>query len=420
MGRPPLPFVLTRACSCSDARGDFHIHLHVENGFTGVPRLVNVALIGYKFMGKSHSNAYRQVAHFFPELGVSAVMKVLVGRSASGVAAAASQFGWQETATDWRAVVARKDIDVVDIVTPGDSHAEIAIAAAQAGKHVFCEKPLANTVQEAESMTAAVEKAGVRNMVAFNYRRVPAIAFARQLIDSGRIGTIYHFRARYLQDWIMDPEFPLVWRLDKSQAGSGPMGDLGAHIIDLAQYLVGDISLVTGMAETFIKERPLVADSNAGLGASGSSQRGQVTVEDAAAFVTRFGSGAMGTFEVSRFAGGNKNANTFEINGSKGSIRFNLERLNELEYLDLTVPSSEQGFRDIMVTDGGHPYMGAWWPAGHIIGWEHTFTHEVRDLLAAIESGQDVHPNFRDGLQVQKVLDAVDRACASKRWEQVS
>jgi predicted dehydrogenase len=381
---------------------------------------VNVALIGYKFMGKSHSNAYRQVAHFFPDLGALPVMNTLCGRDRQAVEQAAGQLGWQQTAIDWKEVVRRPDIDLVDIVTPGDSHAAIAIAAAQAGKHVFCEKPLANTVAEAERMLEAVQKAGVRNMVAFNYRRVPAIAYARQLIDEGRIGRIYHFRARYLQDWIMDPNFPLVWRLDKNAAGSGPMGDLGAHIIDLARYLVGDFDEVTGMAETFIKERPLAESSDAGLGARGGATKGQVTVEDAAAFVTRFTNGAMGTFEVTRFAGGNRNANTFEINGSKGSLRFNLERLNELEFLDLTQPSTEQGFRDLMITDGAHPYMAAWWPAGHIIGWEHTFTHEVRDLMEAIAGKTEVHPDFLDGLRVQQVLDAVERAANSRRWERVA
>ncbi|MGI8916204.1 MAG: Gfo/Idh/MocA family protein [Chloroflexota bacterium] len=381
---------------------------------------VNVALIGYKFMGKSHSNAYRQVGHFFPDLGALPVMNTVCGRDRPGVEQAARQLGWQQVATDWNEVVRRPDIDLVDIVTPGDSHADIAIAAAQAGKHVFCEKPLANTVAEAERMLEAVQKAGVRHMVAFNYRRVPAIAYARQLIDEGRIGRIYHFRARYLQDWIMDPNFPLVWRLDKNAAGSGPMGDLGAHIIDLARYLVGELDEVTGMAETFIKERPVLESSDAGLGASGGARKGQVTVEDAAAFVTRFTNGAMGTFEVSRFAGGNRNANTFEINGSKGSIRFNLERLNELEFLDLSQPSTEQGFRDLMITDGAHPYMSAWWPAGHIIGWEHTFTHEVRDLMEAIAGKTAVHPDFVDGLRVQQVLDAVERAAASKRWERVA
>jgi predicted dehydrogenase len=275
-------------------------------------------------------------------------------------------------------------------------------------------------VAEAERMVEAVQKAGVRNMVAFNCRRVPAIAYARQLIDEGRIGRIYHFRARYLQDWIMDPNFPLVWRLDKNAAGSGPMGDLGAHIIDLARYLVGEFDEVTGMAETFIKERPVLESSDAGLGASGGAGKGLVTVEDAAAFVTRFTNGAMGTFEVSRFAGGNKNSNTFEINGSLGSIRFNLERLNELEFLDLSQPSTEQGFRDLMITDGAHPYMAAWWPAGHIIGWEHTFTHEVRDLLQAIAGKTVVHPDFVDGLRVQQVLDAVERAANSRRWERVA
>ncbi len=381
---------------------------------------VNVALIGYKFMGKSHSNAYRQVAHFFPELGAVPVMTAICGRDRQGVEQAARQLGWQRAATDWQSLVKSPDIQLVDIVTPGDSHADIAIAAAQAGKHVFCEKPLANTVGEAERMVEAVQKAGVRHMVAFNYRRVPAIKYARQLIDEGRVGQIYHFRARYLQDWIMDPNFPLVWRLDKNAAGSGPMGDLGAHIIDLARYLVGDFEEVTGMAETFIKERPLVQASDAGLGATGGSQKGQVTVEDAAAFVARFVNGAMGTFEVSRFAGGNRNANTFEINGNKGSIRFNLERLNELEFLDLQQPAAEQGFRNLMVTDGAHPYMAAWWPPGHIIGWEHTFTHEVRDLLEAIAAGAEVHPDFVDGLRVQQVLDAVERACAGKRWERVA
>jgi predicted dehydrogenase len=381
---------------------------------------VNVALIGYKFMGKSHSNAYRQVAHFFPDLGALPVMNTLCGRDRQAVEQASGQLGWQQAAIDWKEVVRRPDIDLVDIVTPGDSHAAIAIAAAEAGKHVFCEKPLANTVAEAERMLEAVQKAGVRNMVAFNYRRVPAIAYARQLIDEGRIGRIYHFRARYLQDWIMDPNFPLVWRLDKNAAGSGPMGDLGAHIIDLARYLVGDFDEVTGMAETFIKERPLAESSDAGLGARGGATKGQVTVEDAAAFVTRFTNGAMGTFEVTRFAGGNRNANTFEINGSKGSLRFNLERLNELEFLDLTQPSTEQGFRDLMITDGAHPYMAAWWPAGHIIGWEHTFTHEVRDLMEAIAGKTEVHPDFLDGLRVQQVLDAVERAANSRRWERVA
>lgn len=383
-------------------------------------RQINVALIGYKFMGKSHSNAYRQVAHFFPDIGVSPVMKVLCGRDRAGVSAAAAQFGWQEISTDWREVVRRPDVDLIDIVTPGDSHAEIAIAAAAAGKHVFCEKPLANTVAEAEQMVEAVQKAGVRTMVAFNYRRVPAVAYARRLIDEGRIGRIYHFRARYLQDWIMDPNFPLVWRLDKKAAGSGPLGDLGAHIIDLARYLVGEFDEVTGMAETFIKQRPVLAATDAGLGATAGQQMGEVTVEDAAAFVARFTNGAMGVFEVSRFAGGNKNANTFEINGSKGSIRFNLERLNELEFLDLSTLAVEQGFRDIMVTDGGHPYMAAWWPAGHIIGWEHTFTHEVRDLLSAIATGSAATPDFMDGLRIQQVLDAVERACTSHRWERVA
>jgi predicted dehydrogenase len=377
---------------------------------------INVGLIGYKFMGKAHSNAYRQVAAFFPDVALKPVLKVLCGRDQAAVREAADQYGWEQTAGDWREVVARDDIGLIDISTPGDSHAPIAIAAAQSGKHIFCEKPLANTLGEARQMIDAVNKAGVVGMVNFNYRRVPAVQLAKRLIDEGRIGTVYHWRAVYLQDWIMDPNFPLVWRLQKDAAGAGTLGDLGAHIIDLARMLLGEISAVTGLTETFIKQRPVQAASDSGLGAKAGAAMGEVTVDDAALFLTRFASGALGSFEVTRFAKGRANYNAFEINGSKGSIVFNLHRLNELEVFFDDDPPEVRGFRNVLVTEGAHKYIGAWWPAGHTIGWEHTFTHGVYDLLNGIAAGQSPAATFEDGLRCQAILDAVERSAASKSW----
>ncbi len=378
---------------------------------------IGVGLVGYKFMGKSHSNAYRQVASFFPNLALKPEMKALCGRDEAGVKAAAEQFGWQGYETDWKKLVARSDIGLIDVSTPGDSHAAIAIAAAENGKHVFCEKPLANTLAEARLMLAAVRKNNVVGMVNFNYRRVPAIQLAKSLIESGRLGKIYHWRAVYLQDWIMDPNFPLVWRLQKDIAGAGTLGDLGAHIIDLARMLVGEITEVTGMTETFIKQRPIQAASDAGLGATAGQEFGEVTVDDAALFLTRFANGAVGTFEVTRFAKGRANYNSFEINGSKGSISFNLERMNELNVLLEDGQSDVEGFRNVLVTNGGaHKYVGAWWPAGHIIGWEHTFTHGVMDLLSGIAVGKSPDPTFEDGLRCQSVLDAIEASASSKQW----
>ena len=377
---------------------------------------INVGLIGYKFMGKAHSNAYRQVAAFFPDVALKPVLKVLCGRDQAAVREAADQYGWEQTAGDWREVVAREDIGLIDISTPGDSHAPIAIAAAQSGKHIFCEKPLANTLGEARQMIDAVNKAGVVGMVNFNYRRVPAVQLAKRLIDEGRIGTVYHWRAVYLQDWIMDPNFPLVWRLQKDAAGAGTLGDLGAHIIDLARMLLGEISAVTGLTETFIKQRPVQAASDSGLGAKAGAAMGEVTVDDAALFLTRFASGALGSFEVTRFAKGRANYNAFEINGSKGSIVFNLHRLNELEVFFDDDPPEVRGFRNVLVTEGAHKYIGAWWPAGHTIGWEHTFTHGVYDLLNGIAAGQSPAATFEDGLRCQAILDAVERSAASKSW----
>jgi predicted dehydrogenase len=380
---------------------------------------IGVGLVGYKFMGKSHSNAYRQVSAFFPELPLHPVMKAICGRDEAAVKQAAEQMGWQGYETDWRKLVARQDIGLVDISTPGDTHAPIAIEAAQSGKHIFCEKPLANTLAEARQMLDAVNRNKVVGMVNFNYRRVPAVQLAKDLIDSGRLGTIYHWRAVYLQDWIMDPNFPLVWRLQKDVAGAGTLGDLGAHIIDLARMLVGEITDVTGLTETFIKQRPVLAASDAGLGATAGQEMGEVTVDDAALFLTRFANGAVGTFEVTRFAKGRANYNSFEINGSKGSLRFNLERMNELEVLLEDDMPDVAGFRNVLVTNGGaHKYVGAWWPAGHIIGWEHTFTHGVLDLLNGIVVGKSPQPTFEDGLRCQAVLDAVEKSAGSRQWVQ--
>ena len=377
---------------------------------------IGVGLVGYKFMGKSHSNAYRQVKHFFPDCAFTPEMTALCGRDEAAVKQAAIDMGWNGYETDWKKLVTRKDIGLVDVSTPGDSHAAIAIAAANEGKHVFCEKPLANTLSEARAMAEAVKKNGVVGMVNFNYRRVPAVQLAKRLIQDGRIGKIYHWRSVYLQDWIMDPNFPLVWRLQKDIAGAGTLGDLGAHSIDLARMLVGEISEVTGMTETFIKQRPKLGGTTTSLGAVGTAEMGEVTVDDAALFMTRFANGAVGTFEATRFANGRRNYNSFEINGSKGSIVFNLERMNELQVLFNDDAADVQGFRTILVTEGVHPYMSAWWPAGHIIGWEHTFTHGVYDLINGIAKNVSPEPTFDDGVRCQAVLDAIETSASNKQW----
>ncbi|HEX9996236.1 MAG TPA: Gfo/Idh/MocA family oxidoreductase, partial [Abditibacterium sp.] len=330
---------------------------------------VGIGLIGYAFMGKTHSNAYRQVNKFF-DPSVTPRLRALCGRNEDNVRRAADHLGWESYETDWRKLIDRADIDIVDIATPGNQHREMAIYAAKAGKTVFCEKPLGNTFADAKEMLDAAEQAKVVNMVCFNYRRVPAIALAKRMIENGDLGRIYHFRARYLQDWIADPGFPLVWRLQKEIAGSGTLGDIGAHILDLSTFLVGNISSLSGMTETFVKERPLQAASTGteGLTAKASTEMGQVTVDDAAAFMTRFENGAMGVFEATRFAPGRRNFNSFEINGEKGSIAFNFERMNELEYFNNDDPTDRQGFRTINVNENDQPYSGIYWPPGHIIG----------------------------------------------------
>ncbi len=380
---------------------------------------LNIAMIGYKFMGKAHSNAWRQADKFF-SLKARPRLKVLCGRDEAAARAAADQLGWAETAADWREVVERPDVDVVDICTTNDTHAEIAIAAARAGKAVLCEKPLALNVAQCRQMVDAVKKARVTHMVCHNYRRIPAIALAHRMIRNGDLGTIYHYRARYLQDWIVDPKFPLVWRLQSKIAGSGAHGDIHAHIIDLARHLVGEFSEVQGLLHTFIKERPLLSEAGGGLAARGGAKKGKVTVDDAAMCLARFRNGAIGNLEATRFALGRKNGIQIEINGSKGSLFFDFEDMNRLKFYNQADPADRQGFRDILVTEGVHPFAGAWWPPGHIIGYEHTFVHTIADFVNAVAGRQGVTPDFVDGLRNQQVLEAVEKSAKSGRWTRVA
>ncbi|GGU23473.1 Gfo/Idh/MocA family protein [Streptomyces lavendofoliae] len=384
-----------------------------HNGGRAPGRTLGIGMVGYAFMGAAHSQGWRTVGRVF-DLPLRPVLAAVCGRDAGAVRAAADRHGWAAAETDWRALVARDDVDVVDICTPGDSHAEIAIAALEAGKHVLCEKPLANTVAEAEAMVAAADRARARGraaMVGFNYRRVPAMAYARELVAGGRLGALRHVRVTYLQDWLVDPDFPLTWRLERAHAGSGALGDLGAHIVDLAQYLAGEpIVGVSALTETFVRERPLLAGASSGLSASGGAERGTVTVDDAALFTGRLASGALVSFEATRMAAGRKNALRLELNGERGSLAFDLERLNELSFFDGADPARTAGFRRILVTEPDHPYLEAWWPPGHALGYEHTFAHQARDLVHAIASGTEPVPSFADGLRVQRVLAAVEES----------
>ena len=381
------------------------------------PKL-NIAMIGYKFMGKAHSNAYRQVARMMNPAG-EPVMKLLVGRTPDALQAAAAEFGWEQTETDWRKAIRRKDIDIVDICTANDAHMEMAVEALKAGKHVFCEKPLAMNLKQATKMAQAAANAGVKNLVNFNYRVCPAVSLARQLLAEGRIGRIFHWRARYLQDWIIDPSFPLVWRLDKDVAGSGAHGDLNAHIIDLALWLVGDISEVSATMETFVKRRPTQAQTTGGLTAAAGEGYGDVTVDDAVLALAHFSNGAIGTFEATRFAASHKNDLFFEINGDKGSVRFEFERMNELQYFNREDPAHAQGYRTILATESIHPYMNAWWPPGHILGYEHSFTHNVYNLLNAIANNENCTPDFMEGAKVNAVLDAMSKSAVTRKWVNV-
>ncbi len=368
---------------------------------------INVAIIGTKFMGKAHSNAWLNAPRFF-EMGLKPVLKVACGRDAAATQAFAENWGWEYAETDWEKVVARDDVDVIDIALPQNLHRDVAVAAAKAGKHIFCEKPMALNLAQAKEMLAAAEAAGVVHYLNHNYRRTPAVMLARQLIDEGKIGRIYHWRGAYLQDWIADPNFPLTWHLRKETAGSGPQGDLNSHSVDLARFLVGDITSVTAMTTNFVTERPLPGAGAAtfSAGSNSSGETGKVTVEDAAFMLVTFANGALGSFEASRFATGRRNHNTFEIYGEKGSILFDLERMNELQYYSADDPPYAQGFRTILATESTHAYVSHWWPPGHIIGYEHEFTHAVVDFLHAVETGGTIHPNFTDGVAESKVLDA--------------
>ncbi|MER6346736.1 Gfo/Idh/MocA family protein [Streptomyces sp. NPDC001595] len=378
----------------------------------GKPPL-RIGMVGYAFMGAAHSQGWRTAGRVF-DLPRRPVLAAICGRDANAVRAAADRHGWASAETDWRALIARDDVDLVDICTPGDSHAEIALAALAAGKHVLCEKPLANSVEEAEAMTRAAleaERWGLLAMVGFNYRRLPATALARRMVAEGRLGTLRHVRVSYLQDWLVDPAFPLTWRLRREQAGSGSLGDLGAHIVDLAQYLAGEpLAGVSALTETFVRQRPLPGGPTSGLAAVASGGTGTVTVDDAAVFTGRFASGALASFEATRYATGRKNALRLELNGEHGSLAFDLERLNELWFHDGTEPGAHAGFRRILVTEPDHPYVDAWWPPGHGLGYEHSFVHQARDLVHAVAEGRRPDPSFADGLQVQRVLAAVEES----------
>lgn len=372
-------------------------------------KTINIGIVGTQFMGRAHSNAWMDVDKFY-DLPARPVMKAACDNVAENLEPFCQRFGWQSQETDWKKLIARNDIDVIDICTSNNVHMPIAVAAAKAGKHIICEKPVAMNAAEAKAMLDAAEAAGIKHMVAFNYRRVPAIAFARQMIDEGKIGKVFHFNAVYYQDWLVDPDFPFVWRHDKKVAGSGAHGDMNAHIVDLARFLVGEIKAVCGAEEVFIKERKLSDDSG----------KGKVTADDALFSLARFSDGALGSFMATRFASGRKNYLRFELFGSEGSLLFNLERLNEIQYYTRSEAGHEQGFRTILATESDHPYINKWWPPGHIIGWEHTFIHEVGDLLTAIGEDQPIAPNFHDGLRNQQVLDAMQMAAEKKAWIEVA
>jgi predicted dehydrogenase len=376
-------------------------------------RVLNVGLIGYKFMGKAHSNAWRQAPRFF-DLPADVHLKTICGRDERAVHHAAKQFGWDHAETDWRQIIADPEIDIVDICTPNDTHSEIAIAAARAGKAILCEKPLARTVQEAQKMTASVKRAGVPNMVCHNYRRIPAIALAREMIERGEIGErIFHLRARYAQDWIVDPNVPLVWRLRSEKAGSGALGDIFSHIVDLSRHLIGEFKEICATTDTFIKRRPIERSGQRSLN---RARTGKVTVDDAVTAIGHFKSGGLFSLEATRFAPGRKNSITLEINGDAGSLYFDFEDMNRLKFFSRRGSKNRQGFCDILVTEPDHPYMKNWWPPGHIIGYEHTFTHTIVDFAKAVAANKDVRPSFEDGLSNQRVLEAASESARSRKW----
>lgn len=374
---------------------------------------LGVGVLGYSFMGKTHTNAYIKMPIFFYPPPAKPKLVAICGRTERAVAEAAKRYGYETYYTDWKELIKDERIELVDNALPNNLHAAPSIIAAEAGKHILCEKPLAMSVEEAKEMVKAVEKAGVQHMVGFNYRFIPALRLAKRFIDEGYIGKILQYRAVYLQEWIMDPNFPLVWRLKKSVAGSGALGDLGAHIIDLARFLVGDIESVCGMTKIFIEERPLPEDPK---------KKGKVDVDDAFIAMLKFRNGAIGSVEASRFCAGRKNYQRIEIHGTEGSIVFNLERLNELNVYSTKDDADRMGFRNILVTESVHPFIERWWPHGHIIGWEHTFIHEIYHLINCIVNDESIAPmgaTFHDGLKCQEVLDAVIKSSEKGTWVNV-
>ncbi len=370
-----------------------------------------IGLVGYGFMGRTHTNAYKRVGDFFPELEYKPVLKAVCARNIERVQAFADQWGYESVETDWRTLVARTDIDAIDICTPNNMHSEIAIAAAKAGKMILCEKPLSRTVAEGQPMVDAVEKAGVKNTVWYNYRRLPAVTLAKRIIDSGKLGRIFHYRANFLQDWTISPELPQggegLWRLDNDAAGSGVTGDLLAHCIDTAMWLNGGIKDVSAMTETFIKERVH----------TGTGEVQKVGIDDACIFHCHFENGSLGLFESTRYARGHKALYTFEINGEHASIRWDLHDLNRLEYFDHRDDSIVRGWRSIHVTDGDQPYMDKWWVPGLSIGYEHSFVHQVADFLKSIEEGTPCSPTFKEAQETQKVCEAVLDSARTKSWK---
>jgi len=369
---------------------------------------INVGIVGTNFMGKAHSNAFIKAPYFF-DLPVRPVLKAACGRNKENLQAFSDKYGWETQETSWEKLLERDDIDLVDISTPNDLHKPIAVAAAKAGKHILCEKPMAVNETEARSMLDAAEEAGVVHMMIFNYRFLPAMQLAKQMIADGKIGKINHFNAVYYQDWLVDPNFPITWRHDSKTSGSGAHGDMNAHIVDLARFLLGEFEAVCGEQKTFIKQRPLADGSGSG----------EVSTDDATSFMARFRNGGIGSFMATRFATGRKNFLRLEIFGSEGSLAFNLERLNELQYFSRNDEEPEQGFRNILVTEAHHPYVNAWWPPGHIIGWEHTFIHEVSELIKGIANKTPVMPDFYDGLRCQQVLDAVTNSAVKEKWVEI-
>jgi len=380
-----------------------------------MPKTFRVGLIGYKFMGRAHSNAWRQAPKFF-DLKANIELHTICGRDAAGVQAARAKLGWQFATTDWREVVESPLIDIVDIGTPTFAHAEMAIAALKNGKHVLCEKPLGRDLKECEAMFAAAKKYKRVHMVCHNYRRIPAIALAKRMLDEGALGKIHHFRARYAQDRLADPEFPVDWRLQKETSGSGVHSDIGSHIVDLGRYLVGEFTSVCGLVHTFVPERP-----RADLLAQGTRKLGKVTAPDCSAFLGWMENGVLANLEATRYAPGRRNHFEIEINGSKGSIFFDFEDMNRLKFYNGDDPKDRQGFRDILVTqrDNIQPYVSNWWPPGHGIGYEHTFVHTVADFVNACAAGQPVHPTFEDGWKTQRVLTAVEKSSASSKWVKI-